>query len=46
MKKLRVFHFRESENLISFAHITPGVPAEGVTTGWLNPVTDEDYNKL
>jgi quercetin dioxygenase-like cupin family protein len=29
-----------------FAHIALSVPAEGATTEWLNPVTDEEYNKL
>ncbi len=29
-----------------FAHIALMVPAEGATHEWLNPVTDEEYNKL
>jgi quercetin dioxygenase-like cupin family protein len=29
-----------------FAHIALSVPAEGGTTEWLKPVTDEEYNKL
>ena len=29
-----------------FAHIALMVPAEGSTHEWLNPVTDEEYNKL
>ena len=29
-----------------FAHIALSVPVEGATTEWLNPVTDEEYNKL
>jgi quercetin dioxygenase-like cupin family protein len=29
-----------------FAHIALMVPAEDATTEWLNPVTDEEYNKL
>jgi len=29
-----------------FSHIAISVPTEGGTTEWLNPVTDEDYNKL
>ena len=29
-----------------FAHIAIGVPAEGATTEWLEPVTDEEYNTL
>jgi quercetin dioxygenase-like cupin family protein len=29
-----------------FAHIAISVPAEGATTEWLEPVTDEAYNKL
>jgi 4-carboxymuconolactone decarboxylase len=29
-----------------FQHIAIGVPAEGASTEWLEPVTDEAYNKL
>lgn len=29
-----------------FAHIAIGVPAEGATVEWLEPVTDEEYNTL
>jgi quercetin dioxygenase-like cupin family protein len=29
-----------------FAHIALSIPAEGGTTEWLNPVTDDEYNKL
>jgi quercetin dioxygenase-like cupin family protein len=29
-----------------FAHIALSLPVEGGTTEWLNPVTDEEYNKL
>lgn len=29
-----------------FQHIALGVPAEGASTEWLEPVTDEEYNKL
>ena len=29
-----------------FQHIAIGVPAEGASTEWLEPVTDEVYNKL
>lgn len=29
-----------------FAHIAISVPAEGATKEWLEPVTDEEYNKL
>jgi quercetin dioxygenase-like cupin family protein len=29
-----------------FAHIAIGVPVEGATTEWLEPVTDEEYNTL
>ena len=29
-----------------FSHIAVSVPTEGATTEWLNPVTDEEYNKL
>jgi len=29
-----------------FAHVALSVPVEGATTEWLNPVTDEEYNKL
>jgi len=29
-----------------FQHIAIGVPAEGATSEWLEPVTDEVYNKL
>lgn len=29
-----------------FAHIAISVPAEGATNEWLEPVTDEEYNKL
>ena len=29
-----------------FAHIALSVPAEGATTVWNDPVTDEEYNKL
>ena len=29
-----------------FAHIALGVPAEGATVEWLEPVTDEEYNTL
>ena len=29
-----------------FSHIALSVPEENATTEWLNPVTDEEYNKL
>ncbi len=29
-----------------FAHIALSVPAEGATTEWLDPVTDEQYSSL
>ena len=29
-----------------FSHIALSVPAEGATTEWQEPVTDEEYNKL
>jgi 4-carboxymuconolactone decarboxylase len=29
-----------------FQHIAIGVPAEGASAEWLEPVTDEEYNKL
>lgn len=29
-----------------FAHIALSIPAEGASVEWLNPVTDEVYNKL
>ncbi len=29
-----------------FTHIALAVPAEGATSEWLEPVTDEEYNKL
>ena len=29
-----------------FAHIALSIPAEGGRVEWLNPVTDEEYNKL
>jgi quercetin dioxygenase-like cupin family protein len=29
-----------------FAHVALSVPVEGATTEWLNPITDEEYNKL
>ena len=29
-----------------FAHIAIEVPAEGASNEWLEPVSDEDYNKL
>lgn len=29
-----------------FTHIAVAVPAEGATTEWLEPVSDEEYNKL
>lgn len=29
-----------------FAHIAISVPAEGASNEWLEPVSDEEYNKL
>lgn len=29
-----------------FAHVAMSVPTEGATNEWLEPVTDEEYNKL
>ena len=29
-----------------FTHIALAVPAEGSSNEWLEPVTDEEYNKL
>ena len=29
-----------------FAHVTVEVPAEGASNEWLEPVSDEEYNKL
>lgn len=29
-----------------FAHIALSIPAEGASNEWLEPVTDEEYNKL
>ena len=29
-----------------FSHLAVEIPAEGASNEWLEPVTDEDYNKL
>ena len=41
-----VKHWHGATNDSRFAHIALTVPADGATTEWLNPVTDEEYNKL
>ena len=41
-----VKHWHGAEKDSWFSHIALSVPAEGASTEWLNPVTDEEYNKL
>lgn len=41
-----VKHWHGAANDSWFTHIAISVPNEGATTEWLEPVTDEEYNKL
>jgi len=41
-----VSHWHGASKDSWFSHIAVSVPVEGATTEWLNPVTDEEYNKL
>lgn len=41
-----VKHWHGAANDSWFSHIAVEVPAEGASNEWLEPVTDEEYNKL
>lgn len=41
-----VKHWHGATNDSWFSHIALAVPAEGATNEWLEPVSDEEYNKL
>ena len=41
-----VKHWHGAKKDSAFCHLAVEVPAEGASNEWLEPVTDEEYNKL